>query len=212
MFKILTTTFLFLCYTQQFFGKDKTRTITSKVFFTVRIGKGGEKTIKLGLFGLDAPLTSANFLALSKGGLFKKIDGEYKELTYKGSKFHRVIKGFVLQGGDFVNHNGTGGASIFGDKFDDEKFINKHDNEGLLSMANGGPNTNGSQFFITLDKFPHLDGKHLVFGKVLEGMDVVKEIGDLGAYGGEPREEVVVVNCGEYSDNTEDGEEEDADL
>merc|ERR1711964_812792 len=123
-----------------------------------------------------------------------------KPLHYKGSTFHRVIPGFMCQGGDFTQGNGRGGESIYGSKFADESFAGKagkHTGFGCLSMANAGPNTNGSQFFVCTGNTPHLDGKHVVFGKVIEGMDVVKKIEAVGSQSGKTSKAVEISNCGQ---------------
>ena len=161
-----------------------------KVFMDITIGLGQQvpKRVIFQLFSSVVPKTAENFRALCTGE---------KGFGYKGSIFHRVIPGFMLQGGDFTNHNGTGGKSIYGGKFQDEGFQIKHEVAGLLSMANSGPNTNGSQFFITTVPTPWLDGKHVVFGQVIQGMDVIKGVEAVGSKGGKTSQQVTIVNCGQ---------------
>ena len=169
--------------------------ITKKVFFDISIGGEPAGRIEMGLYGKVVPKTAENFRALCTCETGMGNSG--KARCYKNSKFHRVIPQFMIQGGDFVSGNGYGGESIYGEKFRDENFNIKHTKPGLLSMANSGPDTNGSQFFITTVETPWLDGKHVVFGAVVSGMDVVRKIEAMGSSSGTPKKEVIITNSGE---------------
>jgi len=166
-----------------------------KVFFDVRIGNQTPQRITFELFAKHVPKTAENFRALCTGE--KGVGRSGKKLHYKGCVFHRIIPDFMIQGGDFTRGNGTGGESIYGNKFKDENFKLRHDKPYMLSMANAGPNTNGSQFFITTAKTPHLNGKHVVFGKVIEGADVVRAMERQGSSGGKTKMKVAIADCGE---------------
>jgi peptidylprolyl isomerase len=157
------------------------------VFFEVSADGESLGRIEFKLYDDVVPETARNFRELATG---------QNGFGYKGSPFHRVIPDFMLQGGDFTNENGTGGKSIFGAKFPDENFKLKHTKPGLLSMANAGPNTNGSQFFITTIVTDWLDGKHVVFGEVVAGMDVVKAVEKLGSRSGTTSKKIVIADCG----------------
>ncbi|KAK0406337.1 hypothetical protein QR680_018516 [Steinernema hermaphroditum] len=168
-----------------------------RCFFDITIDGRATGRIVFELFDDVAPVTCENFLKLCTGeaGVGKTTG---KPLHYKGTLFHRVIKNFMIQGGDFSAGNGTGGESIYGGMFDDEEFVFKHDEPFLLSMANKGKNTNGSQFFITTKPAPHLDGIHVVFGRVLDGTDVVTEIEKLKVnQKSRPFADVIILNCGQ---------------
>jgi len=166
-----------------------------RVFFDINIGGSSAGRIVFELFQDTVPKTTENFRCLCTGE--KGMGKSGKPLHFKGSGFHRIIPNFMCQGGDFTRGNGTGGESIYGEKFADENFKLKHTTPFLLSMANAGPGTNGSQFFITTAVTSWLDGKHVVFGKVVEGTDLVKKMESCGSQSGTTSKPVVIANCGQ---------------
>ena len=180
-------------------GNPDDEVITTKVFFDISIdGKHAGRFI-FGLFGKTVPRTVENFRALAIG---EKINAVGKRIGYKGSRFHRVIKDFMIQGGDFTRGDGRGGESIYGAKFEDENFKIRHTRRGLLSMANAGPNTNGSQFFITSLATPWLNNRHVVFGTILSGHPendlLLKAIEDLPKHpNDDPKVKIIITKCGE---------------
>jgi len=166
-----------------------------KVYFDIAIGGAPAGRVVFELFADVTPKTAENFRALCTGE--KGVGKSGKPLHFKGSSFHRVIPQFMCQGGDFTRGNGTGGESIYGEKFADENFTKKHTGPGILSMANAGPNTNGSQFFICTAETSWLDGKHVVFGQLTEGLDIVRKMEAVGSKSGTTSKPVQITDSGE---------------
>ncbi|KAI9866616.1 MAG: Peptidyl-prolyl cis-trans isomerase H [Trichoglossum hirsutum] len=165
------------------------------VFFDVTLGGEPLGRVKMELFADVTPKTAENFRQFCTG---ETKNAQGRPQGYKGCKFHRVIKDFMVQGGDFLHGDGTGSATIYGTRsFADENFVKKHDAPGLLSMANSGPDTNGCQFFITTVATPFLNNKHVVFGKVIDGMDVVRKIENARTNREKPTQDIVIGQCGE---------------
>ncbi|KAL7002568.1 hypothetical protein U1Q18_003720 [Sarracenia purpurea var. burkii] len=175
---------------------EEVHSITHRVYLDVDIDKQRVGRIVIGLYGQVVPKTVENFRALCTGELGKSTNG--KALHYKGTSFHRIIPGFMIQGGDIIYGDGRGSESIYGGTFPDESFQIKHSHAGVVSMVNSGPDSNGSQFFITTVKTGWLDGEHVVFGTIIEGMDTVYAIeGGAGTYSGKPRKRVTIADSGE---------------
>lgn len=169
-----------------------------KVFFDISFDNTPVGRIEIELFANIVPKTAENFRCLCTGE--NGMGRQGKRLSYRGSIFHRIIPNFMCQGGDFTRGNGTGGESIYGEKFKDENFMMKHTGPGILSMANSGPNTNGSQFFICTTQTPHLNGRHVVFGKIVSGMEVMYKMERCGSSEGKTDKRVSIHNCGQVQD------------
>lgn len=184
--------------------REAARPVKERVYFDISIDNVPRGRVVIGLFSDITPITCANFKALCTGERGVSGDGRNK-LHFKGSYFHRIIPNFMIQGGDFTNYNGTGGLSIYGRTFQDENFKIKHDRKGIVSMANRGPHTNSSQFFICTVPCPWLDGKHVVFGQVVQGLSLVKEIESYGSRRGTPSKKIMITDCGvlETDDNVQ---------
>ena len=183
---------------EQYTPPFETNPENPKVFFDIVIDQEPAGRIVFELFSDTAPKTAENFRALCTGE--KGVGNAGVPLHYKGSSFHRIIPQFMCQGGDFTNHNGRGGESIYGAKFADETFegkAGKHPGPGVLSMANAGPNTNGSQFFICTVETPWLNGKHVVFGQVVEGFEVVEKMEAVGSRNGQTSVPVIIADSGQ---------------
>jgi len=177
-------------------GKRSTRVLVNpQVFLELAFDGESAGRVVIELYADSVPLTAENFRCLCTGEKGRGNSG--KRLTYLGSIFHRVVRGFVCVGGDTTLGNGTGGESIYGDSFDDEKSEATHDGPGILSMANSGPNTNGSQFFISLNALPHLDGKNVVFGKIISGYEHVEKVEECGSEEGTVSKRITIWDCGE---------------
>ena len=168
-----------------------------RVFFELMLDGEPAGRIEMVLRADVVPKTAENFRALCTGE--KGVGESGKKMSYKGTSFHRIIPGFMCQGGDFTKHNGTGGESIYGGKFPDENFDLEHTGAGILSMANAGPNTNGSQFFLCTAKTDWLDGKHVVYGSVTKGLDVVQACEAVGSQSGATSKPVVIADCGQIA-------------
>ena len=170
-------------------------TSNPRVFLEISIDGEKQGRIIIELFADKVPTTCENFRVLCTGE--KGVGRSGAKLHYKGCKFHRIIPHFIVQSGDFVKNDGSSNECIYGPKFPDENFVVKHSEPGIVSCANSGRNSNGCQFFITLIKAPWLDGRHVAFGKVVEGMDIVEKIQGCGSSSGSPKQTVEISDCGE---------------